>query len=142
MIYVHGDPHGDFARILEFSRGEIGKQMTKDDFVIILGDLNVCKETLERIRNLAQLPFTVLFLDGNHECFPMLEAMPTVSMYGGRVHDLGGVYHLQRGEIFRLPSAAQPSNAPSPIVFTLSGRISSVKAGQDEKASSRISTRP
>lgn len=104
MIYLNGDPHGDYSRLWEFSRGEIGKKMTKQDFVILLGDVNVCPQTLEQIRGLGQLPFTVLFLDGNHENFPLLESMPQAVLYGGRVHDLGGVYHLQRGEIFALPT--------------------------------------
>ena len=52
---------------------------------------------------LAQLPYTVLFVDGNHENFDQLYRYPVKSWSGGRIHELrSNLYHLLRGEVFTL----------------------------------------
>ena len=37
---------------------------------------------------LAEKPFTTLFVDGNHENFDLLNALPEKEWHGGRVHEV------------------------------------------------------
>lgn len=105
MIFLSTDLHGDYSPLREFAKSEIGKRLGKLDFVIVLGDFGIGKSTIEEIWGLdCELPFTLMFLDGNHEEFPLLESMEKKKMYGGAVHDINGVYHLCRGEVFELPT--------------------------------------
>lgn len=105
MIFVTGDLHGDFSPLYEFAKSEEGHNLCKQDFVIVLGDFGVWHETIGNIKKLdLDLPFSVMFLDGNHEHFPLLNSMPEKNMFGGRVHDVYGVLHLCRGEIFDIPN--------------------------------------
>lgn len=104
MIYVTDDKHTEFDSLFAFADSEEGRILTKSDIVIVLGDFGTFKHTIDEIQTLdRRLPYTLAFLDGNHEDFSLLRAFPEKTMWGGRVHDLNGVYHLCRGEIFRLP---------------------------------------
>lgn len=48
-------------------------------------------------------PFETLFVDGNHENFDRLDAMPVEAWRGGRVHRVSKkVRHLMRGEVFEI----------------------------------------
>lgn len=107
MIYVTGDTHGDFFR---FSQEEFPEQkdMTEDDFVIVCGDFGIWNNTTEerdKFEFLLSLPFTILFVDGNHENFDRLygDEFPLVSFHGGKAHKIQrNVYHLCRGYVFTL----------------------------------------
>lgn len=104
MIYVTGDLHGDFTPLLKFSKSIKGKALTKKDYVIVLGDFGLWPETLTQIKELSQrLNFTLLFIEGNHEHYTTLESFPKKYMFGGWVHDVFGIYHLCRSEIYTLP---------------------------------------
>ena len=104
MIILAGDTHGSFEILKSFAENDEGRGLTKADVVIVLGDFGVWEYSLEEIKSLdALLPYTLAFLDGNHENFPLLYSMPEREMFGGRVHDLGGVYHLCRGETYVFP---------------------------------------
>ena len=78
MIYVTGDCHGNFRRFQpEYFPEQAG--MTKNDVVIITGDFGGVwfgdsrdDETLDWLES---LPFTVAFVDGNHENFDALAAL-------------------------------------------------------------------
>ena len=49
------------------------------------------------------LPFTVLFVDGNHENFDLLFSYPISQWNGGKVHIIrSDIIHLMRGQIFEL----------------------------------------
>lgn len=108
MIYVTGDTHGDFKRFNTSNFPE-QKQMTREDYVIILGDFGGvwCKET-NKIEEywldwLNDKPFTTLFIDGNHENFTRLNKYPVKEYHGGLVNVVRpNVLHLKRGEIFNL----------------------------------------
>ena len=106
MIYVTGDCHGNFAR---FEQKHFPEQanMTKDDTVIITGDFGGVwfgdsrdDETLDWLE---RLPFTLVFVCGNHENYDALERYPVVEWHGGKVHHIRPhVLHLMRGQIFEL----------------------------------------
>ena len=107
MIFITGDTHGDVRRFSTESFFE-QKEMTKDDYVIILGDFglvwdwhgesNYEKNWLDWLEN---KPFTTLFIDGNHENHDRLDAMEVEEWNGGRVHKVRpSVIHLMRGQVY------------------------------------------
>lgn len=52
---------------------------------------------------MSQKPFEVLFVDGNHENFDLLNEFPVEVRYGGKVHKLkDNIYHLMRGEVYEI----------------------------------------
>ena len=108
MIYATGDCHGNFRRFQpEYFPEQAG--MTKNDMVIIAGDFGGVwfgdsrdDETLDWLE---RLPFTLVFVCGNHENYDALERCPVAEWHGGKVHRIRPhVLHLMRGQIFELES--------------------------------------
>lgn len=109
MIYVTGDTHGsiDIRKLLE---NQVTDQMTEEDYLIICGDFGLIWNYKKEIRKerkwlewLNKRPWTTLFCDGNHECFPRLYSYPESEWHGGKVHVIRDkVLHLMRGEIFEI----------------------------------------
>ena len=106
MIYATGDCHGNFRRFQpEYFPEQAG--MTKNDVVIIAGDFGGVwfgdsrdDETLDWLE---RLPFTLVFVCGNHENYDALERYPVDDWHGGKVHRIRPhVLHLMRGQIFEL----------------------------------------
>lgn len=102
------DCHGDFTR---FSTDNFpqGKNLTKEDYVIILGDCGLIwsqKEDKNEIywKNwLENKPWTTLFIDGNHCNFDRLNSYEVSEWNGGKVHFIRpSVIHMMRGEIFNI----------------------------------------
>lgn len=111
MIWITGDTHGDVRRFSVdsfFEQKEYG--LTKDDTVIICGDFGLVwnreeesKEETYWLDWLEEKPFTVVFVDGNHENFDRLYQYPVKEWNGGKVHEIRPhVLHLMRGEIFEI----------------------------------------
>ncbi len=107
MIYVTGDCHGDWTRFQPNCFPE-QKEMTRDDYLIVCGDFGIWhdnngKETKE-LNKLSKLPFTILFVDGNHENYDRLESeFPEIDFHGGKAHKIReNIYHLERGYVFTL----------------------------------------
>ena len=106
MVYITGDTHAVFNRFNTKNFPE-QKEMTKDDFVIVCGDFGGIwydnKYERHWLKWLSEKPFTILYVDGNHENFDRLysEEFEVVDFHGGKAHKLNdSVYHLMRGEIF------------------------------------------
>lgn len=106
MIFITGDTHGkiDFDKLTAFA--EKNPELTKKDYVIVAGDFGglwfpeYLKEDLARYEN---LPFSVLFVDGNHENFDLLNGYPIEEWKGGKVHKVAPhVFHLMRGQVFTI----------------------------------------
>ncbi len=109
MIYITGDTHGvsdpnGFLKLDVFASQNA--ELTKNDYLIIAGDAGVVwsKETLDKmIASYGNFSFTVLYIDGNHENFDMLEQYPVEIWNGGKIHRISdSIYHLMRGQIFTL----------------------------------------
>ena len=106
MIYATGDLHGNTLRFQpQYFPEQAG--MTKDDYMIVCGDFgcvwNGDKSDNPQLDRLETLPFTVLFLDGNHENFDALNEYPVEQWHGGKVHKIRPhVIHLMRGQAFEL----------------------------------------
>lgn len=72
MIYIIGDTHGctDVSKLNNKNFKDSSK-LTKDDYVIILGDFgfvwNNSNEDKYWLKWLDEKPWTTLFIDGNHE---------------------------------------------------------------------------
>lgn len=87
MIYITGDTHGRFQRIMAFCEK---MQTTVDDTLIILGDVGVntdsTNETRRRLKRLSKLPITLFCVHGNHERRPHHYAnYELVTAFGARV---------------------------------------------------------
>lgn len=135
MIYLTGDTHGGYDAGTRFSGADFpeGEGLTKDDFVIILGDFGYifypCENAKEelRLRGLERKPWTTLFLDGNHENFPRLNAFPVEDWNGGKVHRIRDtVLHLMRGQVYHLEGMT---------FFTMGGALSIDKKFRTENLS-------
>lgn len=108
MIFVTGDCHGDWTGRFSTHRFPEQKEMTREDFVIVCGDFGIWHDdAAERywLNWLAEKPFTVLFVDGNHENFDRLysDEFEIVDFHGGKAHKIrDNIYHLMRGYVFEL----------------------------------------
>lgn len=108
-IWITGDTHGETNRFSTDMFPE-QKEMTKDDYVIILGDFGLVwdykgesKYENYWLNWLNNKPFTTLFIDGNHENFDRLYQYPVEQWHGGKVHYIRpSVIHLMRGQIFNI----------------------------------------
>lgn len=107
MILLSGDLHGHID-IHKFShdRFPIGHSyLNKNDYVIILGDFGLLWDNSKTekywIDWLSDKPWTTLFLDGNHENFDMINKLPLVEKFGGKVGKVtNSIFHLRRGGIY------------------------------------------
>lgn len=106
MIYVTGDTHGviDFLKLHIFAGNH--PEFTRDDYVIIAGDFGGIWSEFTMDRTLTpyeKLPFTVLFVDGNHENFDIINSFPIEKWMGGKIHRIRpNIIHLMRGQVFTL----------------------------------------
>ena len=117
MIYITGDTHADFRR---FSRKIFPEQeeMTKEDYVIVLGDFggvwyaadDAGHQKAERytLDELDRRSFTTLFIPGNHENYARLmsDEFQTADWHGGKVKQIRpSVRMLMRGEMYEIDGA-------------------------------------
>lgn len=103
MIYVTGNIHGEWSVF----DGPGYQKLNAHDTVIICGDFGFLwegtQEEQQAIQKLEEKPYTILFVDGSHENFDLLEQYPVVEYAGGKTHQLAAnVYHLMRGHIFTI----------------------------------------
>lgn len=106
MIYVTGDIHGS-PRRLNTKNFPMQRELTKSDYVIILGDFGLIWDNSPEEKYwldwLESKNFTTLFLDGNHENFDLLNAYPIEEWNGGKIHKIRpNIYHLMRGQVFTI----------------------------------------
>ena len=75
-VYVTGDIHGG-ADMQKLRDWELGDSLASDDYLIIAGDFgfpwDFSTEECADIAWLESRPYTVLFVDGNHERFGSVE---------------------------------------------------------------------
>lgn len=105
MMFVTGDCHGDYRRFNTKNFPQ-QKEMTKEDYVIICGDFGYWLPSREREFEMDELEnrsFTTLFVDGNHEDYDSLNALPVEEWNGGKVHKVrDSVIHLMRGQYYSI----------------------------------------
>jgi len=124
MIYITGDTHGEYGEFLNRIKKH---KVTKNDTVIVCGDFGFVWDTPSHSYFLAKLtaePFTIVFVDGNHEDFDRLYKNPIVEWKGGKVHKIAdNIYHLMRGQRFVIEEKS---------FFTMGGSYSTDKAMRTE----------
>lgn len=128
-IFVTGDTHRDID-IRKLSSGDFIQQetLTKDDFVVILGDFGCVwsgePEDSYWLDWLENKNFTTLFVDGNHENFDRLYDYPIDKWNGGKIRKIrSSVFHLVRGQVFEIDKLK---------VFTMGGATSIDKEFREE----------
>lgn len=99
MIYVTGDTHGEPERFKN--------KLKKHDTLIVLGDFGFLwqggKEEQKRLHDLAKKKYQILFIDGTHENFDLLEALPIEEFAGGRARRVERkIFQLLRGETYTI----------------------------------------
>lgn len=141
MIYITGDTHGEL---------DIGKLISKEkrgflkkgDYLIITGDFGFPFTPVEieqyeksnghagkysyRMKWFSELPYTVLFIDGNHDNHDFWAEQEVSEMFGGKVHihpHSPNVIHLMRGEVYTIENKS---------FFTFGGAASVDKAWRIE----------
>ncbi len=106
MIYATGDTHTDWIGRLSKRSFPEQADMTKEDYVIVLGDFGIWEGSeaeQKRLDWLEEKPFTTLFVDGNHENYDVLDSYPISMWNGGKVHMIRpSVIHLMRGQVFEI----------------------------------------
>ena len=108
MIYLTGDTHIplDVEKLNTRSFPE-QKKMTRDDYVIVLGDFGLLwhedKEYYWWKRWFEEKNFTTLWIDGNHENGNWIDSLPVSEWHGGKVHMISpNIIHLMRGQVFTI----------------------------------------
>ncbi len=128
MVYITGDIHGGIdIEKLSGKHFPQGKQLTRQDYVLICGDFGLPflptdsyppgtflpnkyarssqKTYLHWCKWLSQRPYTILWVDGNHDNHPFWYDQPVTEWNGGKVniHPLAeNVIHLKRGEYYKI----------------------------------------
>lgn len=91
-LFVTGDLHGrSYLRKLDAFAAEFGSALSRDDVLVILGDFSVpwsCPpDDTDRalIDHIDAYPFTTTFIDGNHENYDAIDALPVArdALFGG-----------------------------------------------------------
>lgn len=119
-IYVTGDIHGgiDMHKLSNRELKKNGISIAENDFLVILGDFGLPffdsdldphskthGEYRYWIKWLSEKPYTILWIDGNHDNFNFWERQEVIERYGGKVQihpDAPNVIHLMRGDIYEI----------------------------------------
>jgi len=113
MIYITGDTHGELKKLYYLNA-------SFEDIIIITGDFGFIWNDLPRniylLKKIAKYPFTVAFVDGNHENFRELLNYPEEQWNNGKIGRISSnVIHLKRGQVFTIEGKT---------IFTMGGGIS------------------
>ena len=104
MIFITGDTHGDidYGKLLALKE----KHLSYNDYLIICGDAGICwsPQTFQYHLDLYNdIGCTIIFIDGNHENFDMLNQCSLVEYRGALMHQIDKhIFHVLRGEIMIL----------------------------------------
>lgn len=124
MIYVTGDTHGDERRFRDWEY--MTAQLSAKDKLMVCGDFGYVFRDSDREKQyldfMAEKPYQILFVDGNHENFDLISAYPVETWCGGLAHILKRnkkgnpqIIHLMRGQVFHIENK---------IIFTFGGGYS------------------
>lgn len=111
-IFLAGDFHGEIDLYDTLTKRNFPqqKELTKDDYLIQLGDfglvwdVNESKEKeLKCVEWLNNKPFTTIVVLGNHENYDRITMLPEVDMFGDKVWKYtDSIFILQRGKIYTI----------------------------------------
>ena len=107
-VYLTGDVHCPIdVEKLNTKCFPDQKQMTKEDYLIVLGDFGLLWHENSEFywwkRWFDEKNFTTLWIDGNHENFEWIDRLPVSEWHGGNVHKVSdSIIHLMRGQVFEI----------------------------------------
>lgn len=108
MIYITGDTHGEFARFENKKMANRGLNLTEEDYVIVCGDFGLCWSKDRAFSYYCDFfsnkPYTVLWVQGNHENYDMIREYDLEKWHGGKVRHIvrDKVILLERGQVFTI----------------------------------------
>ena len=109
MLRITGDTHRTIGRFVKGNPNFIhDTTWGEDDVLIVAGDFGfVLLDTPEEHDWLDWLertkPYTIAFVDGNHENHPRIAEYPEEIWNGGRINRLRkNIIHLMRGQVYRI----------------------------------------
>lgn len=119
MICVTGDMHADLTR---FQNRKI-KKLKKGDYLIVCGDFGFIWDGSKReeriLKLLGKKKYNILFVDGCHENYDLLNKYEVSDWNGGKVRVISGnLMQLMRGSVFQLDDMK---------IFTFGGGLSADK---------------
>jgi hypothetical protein len=104
------------------------RTLTKKDVLVVTGDFGFIwnGDSAERkiLKLIGKSKFPVLFADGAHENFALLETYPETAFAGGIVRKISGnLYYAKRGEVYSFTRTVKPvktkdGNTPKPYEKT------------------------
>lgn len=103
MIYLTADTHGELSR---FDSHQM-RRLKAGDTLIVCGDFGFIWDggpAEEKVlKKLGKKKYDILFLDGAHENYDLLERYPVSQWNGGKARQISGnLYHLMRGQIYEI----------------------------------------
>ena len=103
MIYITGDIHGDLSDIESRNIGKI----KKGDVLIVTGDFGFLwdnsKSEIKALKKLSKKKFTILFVEGVHENFDMINERKEVELFGDFAKKIAdNIYCLKRGVVYTI----------------------------------------
>lgn len=131
-IYITGDTHSDYdIHKLTTDAFPEQKELTRDDYVIVAGDMGVCWDGYRQDHYIQSWyenkPWTTLFVDGNHENHAILDSLPIEEWNGGKIHRISpNIIHLMRGQVYTIDGVR---------IFTMGGAQSTDKEYRKENVS-------
>lgn len=103
MIYITGDVHADFSRF----KNPALRKLKKQDALIICGDFGFIwdggPKEKKLLKKIGKLPYNVLFVEGTHENYDLLEQYEVSEWCGGKTRLISGrLRQLMRGQVFEI----------------------------------------
>ncbi|MCD7833807.1 MAG: metallophosphoesterase [Lachnospiraceae bacterium] len=108
MFYITGDTHRDFTRFSKRSRFRSKCHPGEGDYVIVCGDFGLLWDKTPTfafdLDVMSRYPFTILWVQGNHENYDMIAEYPIEYWNGGKVRHIirDKVILLERGQVFQI----------------------------------------
>lgn len=103
MIYITGDTHADFSRF----KNLMLRKLRKNDALIICGDFGFIWDgspnEQKLLKKIGKLPYNVLFVEGTHENYDLLEQYEVTEWCGGKTRLISGrLRQLMRGQLYEI----------------------------------------
>lgn len=103
MIFITSDTHGDLNRF----KNKALRKLKKNDALIICGDFGFIwdgsKKEKRILKKLGKKRYNVLFVEGTHENYDLLEEYEVSDWCGGKTRQISGrLRQLMRGQVYEI----------------------------------------
>ena len=103
MIFITGDIHGDLSRF----KHPMLRKLKKNDALIICGDFGFIWDGSDKekklLKKIGRRRYNVLFVEGSHENYDLLEQYEVSEWCGGKTRQISGkLRQLMRGQVFEI----------------------------------------